>query len=129
MRDQRESIASRYAAGLAGVPGLTTPVTLSGMRHAWHLYQIDVSTAAGARMDRNGLAMALREDNIGTSVHFKPLHLFPWYQERLGVEAGQFPVAEAIFAGTLSLPIWPDMSESDVDRVISRVRFHLTGRE
>ncbi|HEU4725645.1 MAG TPA: DegT/DnrJ/EryC1/StrS aminotransferase family protein [Candidatus Eisenbacteria bacterium] len=125
MRDRRESIAARYTEGLAGAPGVTTPVTRPGMRHAWHLYQIDVSTAAGARLDRNGLAMALREDGIGTSVHFKPLHLFPWYQERLGVKTGQFPEAEAVFAGTLSLPIWPDMSEADVSRVIERVRFHL----
>ncbi len=73
--------------------------------------------------------MALREDGIGTSVHFKPLHLFPWYQERLGVKVGQFPVAEAVFAGTLSLPIWPDMSRADVERVIARVRFHLAGKE
>ncbi|MEK7347458.1 MAG: DegT/DnrJ/EryC1/StrS family aminotransferase [Candidatus Eisenbacteria bacterium] len=129
LRDRRESIAERYTAGLAGVPGLTPPTVLPGMRHAWHLYQIDVSIAAGARRDRNALAMALREDGIGSSVHFKPLHLFPWYQERLGVEPGQFPVAEAIFAGTLSLPIWPDMSEADVTRVIARVRFHMMGHE
>ena len=129
MRDRRESIAERYTAGLAGIAGLSTPITQKGMRHAWHLYQIDLSPTAGARLDRNALAMALREDGIGTSVHFKPLHLFPWYQERLGVKPGQFPVAESVFAGTLSLPIWPDMSDADVRRVIARVRFHLTGKE
>ena len=129
MREHRDSIAQRYSAGLADMPGLTIPTIMPGMRHAWHLYQVDVSKETGARLDRDGLAMALREDGIGTSVHFKPLHLFPWYQERLGVEPGQFPVAEAIFEGTLSLPIWPDMSAADVDRVIARVRFHLTGRE
>ena len=129
LRDRRESIAERYTAGFAGVPGLTPPTVLPGMCHAWHLYQIDVSPAEGARLDRNALAMALREEGIGSSVHFKPLHLFPWYQERLGVEPGQFPVAEAIFAGTLSLPIWPDMSEAEVSRMIARVRFHLMGHE
>jgi dTDP-4-amino-4,6-dideoxygalactose transaminase len=69
--------------------------------------------------------LALRDDGIGTSVHFKPLHLFPWYQDRLGVKPGQFPVAEGIYAGTLSLPIWPDMTDAEVDRVIARVRSHL----
>jgi dTDP-4-amino-4,6-dideoxygalactose transaminase len=127
LRERRDSIARRYSAGLAGVPGLTTPVVEAGMQHAWHLYQIDVARSAGARIDRNDLAMALREDGIGTSVHFKPLHLFPWYQERLGVRPGRCPVAEGVFAGTLSLPIWPDMSEGDVARVVERVRFHLTG--
>ena len=127
LRERRESIAARYTAGLAGVPGLDLPRTEAGMRHAWHLYQIAVTPTAGARVDRTALAHALREDGIGTSVHFKPLHLFPWYQERLGVKVGEFPVAEAVFAGTLSLPIWPDMSEAEVQRVVERVRFHITG--
>ena len=125
MRDRREAIAARYTAGFEDVPGLYTPVTEPGMRHAWHLYQVDVVPSAGARLDRTALALALRDDGIGTSVHFKPLHLFPWYQDRLGVKPGQFPVAEGIYAGTLSLPIWPDMTEADVDRVVARVRFHL----
>jgi perosamine synthetase len=125
LRDRRESIAARYTAGLNGVAGLYTPVTEPGMRHAWHLYQIDVVPSAGARIDRGALALALRDDGIGTSVHFKPLHLFPWYQERLGVKPGEYPVAEGIYAGTLSLPIWPDMIPAEVDRVIERVRFHL----
>jgi len=125
MRDRREAIAARYTAGFEDVPGLYTPVTEPGMRHAWHLYQVDVVPSAGARLDRTALALALRDDGIGTSVHFKPLHLFPWYQDRLGVKPGDFPVAEGIYAGTLSLPIWPDMTEADVDRVVARVRFHL----
>jgi len=125
LRDRREAIAARYTAAFEGVPGLYTPVTEPGMRHAWHLYQVDVVPSAGARLDRTALALALRDDGIGTSVHFKPLHLFPWYQDRLGVKPGQFPVAEGIYAGTLSLPIWPDMTEADVDRVVARVRFHL----
>jgi perosamine synthetase len=81
----------------------------------------------GGRTDRNALALALREDGIGTSVHFKPLHCFPWYQERLGVRPGQFPAAESCYAGTLSLPIWPDMTDAQVDRVTERVRAHMKG--
>lgn len=127
MRDRREAIAERYTAGFAGVTGLSTPQVAEGMRHAWHLYQIGVG--AGLRLDRSGLAMALREEGISTSVHFRPLHLFPWYQERLGVKPGDYPVAEAEFADTLSLPIWPDLTDAGVDRVIARVRYHLTGKE
>ena len=123
MRTRREAIASRYTAALDGVRGVGTPEVSPGVRHAWHLYQIDV--IEGARVDRSGLARALREDGIGTSVHFKPLHLFPWYQKRLGVRPGQFPAAETCYAGTLSLPIWPDMSDADVDRVADRIRRHM----
>jgi dTDP-4-amino-4,6-dideoxygalactose transaminase len=125
MRARREAIASRYAAALGGLPGLALPSVASGHRHAWHLYQIEV--VEGGAMNRDGLALALREDGIGTSVHFKPLHLFPWYQKRLGVRPGQFPSAESCYAGTLSLPIWPDLTDADVDRIAERIRHHLRG--
>ena len=81
-----------------------------------------------SRLDRGALARALREEGIGASVHFKPLHLFPYYQERLGVQAGQFPTAEDCFEETLSLPIYPDLTDADADRVAQRIRFHLTGK-
>ncbi len=61
----------------------------------------------GGRLERDRLALALREDGIGTSVHFKPLHLFPYYQERFGVRAGQHPVAERCFQETPRCPSTP----------------------
>ena len=118
MRSRRDAIARRYTEGLRGVPSLQTPAVSPGVRHAWHLYQIAVT-------DRTRLALALCENGIGTSVHFKPLHLFPFYQERLDVRAGQFPVAERCFQETLSLPIYPDLTDSEVDRVMDRIRHHL----
>jgi dTDP-4-amino-4,6-dideoxygalactose transaminase len=117
MRARREAIARRYTEALQGTPNVSVPVVSPGVRHAWHLYQIAVA-------DRDVLGLALREDGIGTSVHFKPLHLFPYYQERLGVREGQFPVAERCFKETLSLPIYPDLTDSDVDRVTERLRHH-----
>jgi len=146
MRARREAIAGRYGEALHGIEGLETPAEGEGIRHAWHLYQVAVagpgsaagsgappgaatrSGAPGARLDRTALAQALREDGIGTSVHFKPLHLFPFYQERLGVRAGAYPNAETAYARTLSLPIYPDLSDADVDRVAGRIRHHLTGK-
>ena len=118
MRSRRDAIALRYTEGLRGAPNLETPAVSPGVRHAWHLYQIGVT-------DRTKLALALREDGIGTSVHFRPLHLFPYYQERLGVRPGQFPAAERCFEETLSLPIYPDLTDSEVDRVMDRIRHHL----
>jgi len=88
------------------------------MRHAWHLYQIAVPSRDG-RPGRTALARALKADEIGTSVHFKPLHLFPWYQERLGLRTGQYRVAETCYEESLSLPIWPDMTDRDLQRVVS----------
>jgi perosamine synthetase len=130
MRSRREAIAQRYTEGLRGVPHLQTPAVAPDLRHAWHLYQIAVAPEAMKRegsAGRNALALALREDGIGTSVHFKPLHLFPYYQERIGVRPGQFPAAERCFEETLSLPIYPDLSDSDADRIVDRIRAHLGG--
>ncbi len=127
MRERREAIARRYAGALRSVPGLETPSVAQGVRHAWHLYQVAVSTAAGARKDRTALALALREEGIGTSVHFKPLHLFPWYQKLLGLRAGMYPNAEALYAETLSLPIYPDLTDAAVDRVAEGIRAQLGG--
>lgn len=138
LRSRREAIARRYTEALQGVPGLETPAVAPGVRHAWHLYQIVVAPEAmkrpgnaprdnSAETGRTALALALREDGIGTSVHFKPLHLFPYYQERLGVGTGQFPVAERCFEETLSLPIYPDLSDPEVDRVADRIRALLGG--
>ena len=125
MRSRREAIAKRYTEALRETPGLTTPRVSPGLRHAWHLYPI--AAGQGARMDRTALALALREDGIGTSVHFKPLHLFPWYQKLLGVREGMFPAAEKIYRETLSLPIYPGLADPDVDRVVERIRKHLGG--
>jgi len=127
MRDRREAIARRYGQALQQIEGLATPAVADNHRHAWHLYQIAVNPKA-SRLDRGALARALREEGIGASVHFKPLHLFPYYQERLGVRAGQFPNAEHCFEETLSLPIYPDLTDADADRVAQRLRFHLTGK-
>jgi dTDP-4-amino-4,6-dideoxygalactose transaminase len=127
MRERREAIARRYGEALRGIEGLTTPVVGGGLRHAWHLYQIALHPTR-SRLDRGALARALREEGIGASVHFKPLHLFPYYQERLGVRPGQFPNAEGCFEETLSLPIYPDLTDADVDHVAERIRFHLTGK-
>jgi perosamine synthetase len=118
MRARRDSIARRYTEGLRNVAGIRTPEVAAGVRHAWHLYQIAVG-------DRDRLGLALREDGIGTSVHFKPLHLFPYYQELLGVRSGQFPIAERCFQETLSLPIFPDLTDPDVDWITERIRHHM----
>ena len=128
MRTRREEIASRYTEAFADDPAIEIPTVRPYVRHAWHLYQIAVNPKA-SRLDRGALARALRIDEIGTSVHFKPLHLFPYYQERLGVRPGQFPDAERCFEETLSLPIYPDLTDADVGRVAQRIRFHLTGKD
>ena len=61
---------------------------------------------------------ALSEEGIGTSVHFIPLHLHPYYRRRWGTSPDDYPVATREFERVISLPIWPGMTEGDVDRVV-----------
>ena len=71
--------------------------------------------------DAPGPSTASAQAGIATSVHFIPLHLHPLYR-RMGYRAGQFPAAEAAYAGAISLPIWPGLTDAQIDRVIEAVR-------
>jgi dTDP-4-amino-4,6-dideoxygalactose transaminase len=117
---RREAIWRKYDAGLADLPlSLPPPVTL-GDRHARHLYTILVDQAECGR-SRDQLQAALRERGIATSIHFKAVHLHPYYAERYRLRAGMFPAAESISARTLSLPLSAALTDEDAERVIEAV--------
>jgi dTDP-4-amino-4,6-dideoxygalactose transaminase len=114
---RRTAIADRYDAELGGIPGLVLPRRLADGKHSFYIYPVHVMP--DARLDRDHLIAGLRELNIGTSVHFIPLHRHPLYS---GYRAGDFPVCERIFDGLLSLPLYPKMSDGDVEDVVRAVR-------
>jgi dTDP-4-amino-4,6-dideoxygalactose transaminase len=118
---RRRALAARYDRGLAHVDAVERPphAPWDGL-HAWHLYMIRLR-AGVLRIDRDGFIDELRARNVGSSVHFIPLHLHPYYQQVWGYRAGQFPGAEAAWAGAVSLPLYPAMSEDDVDDVLTAV--------
>ena len=113
-------IAARYSAAFAALGDLAElPVVEEGVRSAWHLYPLRLAGAARGRRDQ--LIEDLDRFGIGSSVHYKPLHLNSYIKERLGFHGGEYPVCEDSSARVLSLPLHPGMSEGDVDRVISAV--------
>ncbi|HJW68547.1 MAG TPA: DegT/DnrJ/EryC1/StrS family aminotransferase [Candidatus Binatia bacterium] len=118
---RRRQLAARYDRGLAQLDAIATPphAARDGM-HAWHLYMIRLRTAA-LRIDRDGFVEELRARNVGTSVHFIPLHLHPYYQQAWGYRPGQFPGAEAAWRQVVSLPLYPAMADDDVDDVLTAV--------
>jgi len=115
MADDRARIAARYDRALATSDLAFIPPRRPGDGHAWHLYVVQLRTEA-LTIDRGAVIERLAEAGIGASVHFIPLHLHPYYQERLGYRPGDFPVAERLYQRSLSLPIWPDMTDEQVDR-------------
>ena len=117
----RKRIASAYNEGFSSLPELQTPVCASNIEHAWHLYVIQLDLKR-LKINRHQFIEALKEHGIGTSVHFIPLHLHPYYRDNFGFEPEHFPRASAVFDRIVSLPIYPKMTEADVKRVVGAVR-------
>jgi perosamine synthetase len=144
---RRQAIAERYDRAFAGLPGVRPLGVRPGVCHGRHLYVVRLGTphapregarhaedegvrhaerdeymagvAARASTHRDAVFAALRELGIGTAVHYIPVHLHPFYRERFGTGPGLCPVAEAAYGEILSLPIFPAMTDEDVDRVIA----------
>ena len=115
----RRRIAARYMSALSGVPGLDLPAVTDGAEPVWHLFPIRVAA-------RDRLAEALTAAGVQTMVHYPvPPHLQPAYAAR-SYRAGQFPVAEIIARTTLSLPIWPGLSDAQIDHVCDAIRQLVT---
>jgi dTDP-4-amino-4,6-dideoxygalactose transaminase len=124
--DERVRLARRYDAGLAGLP-MRLPSSRPGMEHAWHLYVVQLELDR-LDVDRAQFIERLRAANIGTSVHFIPLHLHPYYRKVYGYEPEDLPAASEVYRRTVSLPLFPGMSDADVDDVIEAIRHIADGR-
>ena len=112
----RARIAARYGRAFAG-SRIATPVVRPDRTTCWHLYVIKVE-------DRDGLHDRLKRDGIGTSVHFIPVHKQPFYKSKYGYDDAAYPCANRVFQRALSLPIYPGMTDEQVDRVAERVLAH-----
>lgn len=117
MRDQRRAIAERYDVRFRDVPEIAPLAAGDADAHSWHLYVVRLQVGSMG-MSRNDVITHLSSEGIGTSVHYRPLHMHPYYEGRFaGTEA--FPIAAAAFDDIVSLPIFPGMTEEMVDRVAS----------
>jgi dTDP-4-amino-4,6-dideoxygalactose transaminase len=113
---RRTQLAVQYDAALAGVPGLGLPSRPDNGRHAWHLYQVRVTSACG--ITRDAVIDALTRRSIGTSVHFIPVHQLSGYRRILGPEeCRSVPVTDQVAREVLSLPMYPALADADVTRV------------
>ncbi len=121
MQGLRREIAARYNDAFSQTDALETPVELDYARHAWHLYIIKLNLET-LSIDRAQFIEELKAEKIGTSVHFIPVHLHPYYREKFGYKRGDYPQAEGTFDRIISLPLYPRMSKEDVSDVIAAVR-------
>jgi len=115
---RRTELAERYQSLLKGWPQWTLPQAPAYPHlHAWHLYTPLINPDA-AGMDRDAFMQAMKERNIGTGLHYRAVHLYPYYREQFGFKRGDFPNAETISDRIVSLPLFPAMTDADQDRVI-----------
>ena len=120
MRRSREHIADRYASAIGSstfASEIELPVWPAADEvHAWHLFPVRLADGGADR--RAAIIERLRDVGIGTSVHFIPLHLHPYYRRTFGYEATDLPVATREYEREISLPIYPDLTDAEVDRVV-----------
>ena len=120
---RRAQIAARYDAAFEHLPIIRPPQPAPGDVHAWHLYALQLSSAAP--IERDAFIERMFAQGIGMSVHYIPLHLQPYWRDRYNLMPSMFPVSQSVFEGTASLPIYTLMSDADVQRVIDAVRAAL----
>jgi dTDP-4-amino-4,6-dideoxygalactose transaminase len=117
---RREQMARRYDEAFASLPVTLPPRALPGDMHAWHLYVVRLDLSVAISRDQFIVEMAKR--GIGTSVHFIPLHLQPYWRDTYALSPSDFPCALAAYERAVSLPLYTKMTDGDQTRVIEAVR-------
>ncbi len=119
--EKRRMLAQCYDRVLADIPWVRPIGREDDVEHAYHLYVVHLDTEA-LGMGRDRVFRELRAGNIGVNVHYKPVHLQPFYQSEFGTRPGDCPVAEAAFEQLLTLPLHPGMSLDDFEDVVRALR-------
>jgi dTDP-4-amino-4,6-dideoxygalactose transaminase len=117
---RRQSVVERYDEALSGSELLQTPTVRPGVDPAWHLYVLRLELDR-LSIDRTRFIEELAARNIGSSVHFIPLHEMSFYRDKYSLSPAQFPVAAEEFERIVSLPLHPGLTDADVDDVIEAV--------
>ena len=117
---RRLALKARLDAGLRDLAEIVFPAQRSWATHAHHLYPIVVRTEL-LTADRDTIMNAIQAENVGIGIHFRAVHLHPYYAETFGFMRGMFPRAEYYSDRTISLPLYPRMTDADADDVVGAV--------
>lgn len=121
MRRRREAVASRYRDAFEDLEEIQLPPVDANRIHSWHLFPVRMRSER-LSIDRNTFIEELKGAGVGYSVHWRPLHLHPYYQQTFGWRPAEFPAATAIWQVLISLPIFPSMTRDEMERVVRVVR-------
>jgi dTDP-4-amino-4,6-dideoxygalactose transaminase len=117
---RRREIVAAYSEAFRDLDALELPVERAEVEHAWHLYVLRLRPGT-LSIGRDRFIEELTARNIGTSVHFIPIHTHPYYRQKYGYRPEQFPVAHDNYQRMLSLPLHPLLSDEDVSDVVAAV--------
>ena len=117
---RRQQIASMYDAAFSDISYVEPLAVREYVDHAYHIYMVRFDSE-NIGLDRNQIFQALRAENIGVNVHYIPVYLHPYYRKRYGFKPGLCRVAESAYEQLITLPIFPQMEESDVEDVIQAI--------
>jgi UDP-4-amino-4,6-dideoxy-N-acetyl-beta-L-altrosamine transaminase len=115
--NRRNELAALYTDLFSDLPQIGLPVSIRGIRHAWHLFTVLVNG-----IDRNALFSALRSRNIGVNLHYIPTYRLHYYRRHLPVDPRRFPVTESVYNRIISLPLFPGLTEEDIRYVVTTIR-------
>ena len=120
MSDARQRIAGIYNQRFGDIEALEVPLVLPDRTTSWHLYVLRLNLSR-LRIGRDRFISELAERGVSTSVHFIPLHMQPYYQQSYGYKSGDFPQAEGEYQRSISLPIFPSMTDEEIEHTVSSV--------
>ena len=121
MRKDRERLALRYLESFSNTEELDLPPVPDDRIHSWHLFPVRLQLEKLA-IDRNSFIAELKEAGVGCSVHWRPLHLHPYYAETFGWRAEDLPTASEVWQRIISLPLFPAMTDAEHEHVVAVVQ-------
>lgn len=120
-REQRQRCAAFYFKYLKDITSIDLPICLEPMEyHSWHLFPIIIKPEA--KVSRNEFIKRINNEGIGTSVHYKPLYRMKYYKETYNLNPEDFPNTERIWNGTVSLPIYPTLTDDELSYICKTIR-------
>lgn len=119
LREKRANIAKRYNEAFQNNPNIIIPSIKEDRETSWHLYVVKVQ-------NRDEVIEILKQKGVGCSVHFIPIHKHTYYKNRYNYKDENYPIANKVFDSSLSLPIYPDMSDEEVEYVIQQLKEVVT---
>lgn len=117
---ERRRLFHAYDAALVDIPEIIRPAVRPDVRSAYHLYNIRVRVEQ-LRWTRDQVMAAIQAENVGLGVHFRAIHLHPYYRDRFGFRRGLCPVAEAASDRLFSLPLYPALTREDITDIVTAV--------